>query len=224
MGRQIQKFVDDEAKVESERLASMRGPFPEWERSIWGPDASCARDPEGERIRPMRRLRNCNVTTVAPTGTISHHRRLQLGHRAALRGGVHAEPGRRADAGCQRGLRGHRPGGGVVLRGADAADRRGGHIDFEEVPAQVAAGVRHRQPDQARVAHPDAGRLPGVQRLAPSPRPATSRTTPPRRTSRRSTGWPSSSTARVSRSIATAAATCRCSRPAPPPRRSRSRR
>ncbi|HKV75635.1 MAG TPA: vitamin B12-dependent ribonucleotide reductase [Gemmatimonadales bacterium] len=71
MGRRIQKFVDDESKVESERLAGQRGTFPEWERSIWGPDATCARDKAGNRIRPMRRLRNCNVTTVAPTGTIS---------------------------------------------------------------------------------------------------------------------------------------------------------
>ncbi len=71
LGRQIQQFVDEEAKVESERLAAERGVFPEWERSIWGPDATCARGPDGERVRPMRRLRNCNVTTVAPTGTIS---------------------------------------------------------------------------------------------------------------------------------------------------------
>ena len=71
LGRRIQKFVDDEAKVESERLAGIRGPFPEWERSIWGPDASAARDADGQRIRPMKKLRNCNVTTVAPTGTIS---------------------------------------------------------------------------------------------------------------------------------------------------------
>ncbi len=71
LGRRIQQFVDDEAKVESERLAAERGVFPEWERSIWGPDKTCARGPKGERIRPMRRLRNCNVTTVAPTGTIS---------------------------------------------------------------------------------------------------------------------------------------------------------
>ncbi len=71
MGGKIMAFVDDEAKVESERLASQRGVFSEWEKSIWGPDATCARDAQGNRIRPMRRLRNCNVTTVAPTGTIS---------------------------------------------------------------------------------------------------------------------------------------------------------
>jgi ribonucleoside-diphosphate reductase alpha chain len=71
LGREIQRFVDEEAKNASERLASQRGVFPEWERSIWGPDETAARDARGERIRPMRRLRNCNVTTVAPTGTIS---------------------------------------------------------------------------------------------------------------------------------------------------------
>ena len=71
LGRKIQQFVDEEAKVESERLATERGVFPEWERSIWGPDQTAARGPKGERVRPMRRLRNCNVTTVAPTGTIS---------------------------------------------------------------------------------------------------------------------------------------------------------
>jgi ribonucleoside-diphosphate reductase alpha chain len=71
LGRQVMRFVDDEAKVESERLAEQRGTFKEWERSIWGPDQSCARDAAGDRIRPMRRLRNCNLTTVAPTGTIS---------------------------------------------------------------------------------------------------------------------------------------------------------
>ena len=70
-GRTLQEFVDTEAKRESERLANQRGPFPEWARSIWGPDETCARDERGERVRPMQMLRNCNVTTVAPTGTIS---------------------------------------------------------------------------------------------------------------------------------------------------------
>src|SRR6059036_1100100 len=71
LGRKLMEFVDEEAKAASEKLAEQRGVFAEWERSIWGPDATCARGPKGERVRPMRRLRNCNLTTVAPTGTIS---------------------------------------------------------------------------------------------------------------------------------------------------------
>ncbi|MDE3127341.1 MAG: vitamin B12-dependent ribonucleotide reductase, partial [Gemmatimonadota bacterium] len=71
MGRRVMEFVDVEGKKESQRLAEERGPFAEWARSIWGPDETCARDAEGNRIRPMQLLRNCNVTTVAPTGTIS---------------------------------------------------------------------------------------------------------------------------------------------------------
>src|SRR6195256_5682740 len=70
-GRQLQKFVDVESKRESEKLANERGPFPEWARSIWGPAETCARDARGNRIRPMQMLRNCNVNTIAPTGTIS---------------------------------------------------------------------------------------------------------------------------------------------------------
>ena len=70
-GHKLMRFIDEESKVESERLAGHRGAFPEWEKSIWGPDRTCARDRDGNRIRPYRRLRNCNLTTVAPTGTIS---------------------------------------------------------------------------------------------------------------------------------------------------------
>lgn len=71
MGGKVMEFLDVEGKRESERLAKERGAFPEWARSIWGPDDTCARDENGQRIRPMQLLRNCNVTTVAPTGTIS---------------------------------------------------------------------------------------------------------------------------------------------------------
>ncbi len=70
-GRRVMEFVDVESKRESQRLAEERGAFPEWARSIFGPDETCARDGQGKRIRPMQLLRNCNVTTVAPTGTIS---------------------------------------------------------------------------------------------------------------------------------------------------------
>lgn len=71
LGRKVMAFVDEESRKASEKLAKVRGVFPEWEHSIWGPDATCARRPDGSRIRPERRLRNCNLTTVAPTGTIS---------------------------------------------------------------------------------------------------------------------------------------------------------
>ena len=71
VGRELMAFIDEESKKASERLAETRGVFPEWTQSIWGPDETCARDADGKRIRPLRRLRNCNVTTVAPTGTIS---------------------------------------------------------------------------------------------------------------------------------------------------------
>jgi ribonucleoside-diphosphate reductase alpha chain len=71
MGRKVMEILDVEGKRESQRLAESRGPFPEWARSIWGPDETCARDASGQRVRPMQMLRNCNVTTIAPTGTIS---------------------------------------------------------------------------------------------------------------------------------------------------------
>jgi ribonucleoside-diphosphate reductase alpha chain len=70
-GRRLMQFIDEESKIESERLAKQRGTFPEWKRSIWGPEKTCARDAAGNRVRPHRRMRNCNLTTVAPTGTIS---------------------------------------------------------------------------------------------------------------------------------------------------------
>lgn len=70
-GRRVMEFLDVEAKAQSELMAKQRGAFPEWAQSIWGPDDTCARDEEGNRVRPMQLLRNCNVTTVAPTGTIS---------------------------------------------------------------------------------------------------------------------------------------------------------
>ena len=71
LGRTVMAFIEEETRVASEKLAEARGVFPAWEESIWGPDDECARDASGNRIRDHRRLRNCNLTTVAPTGTIS---------------------------------------------------------------------------------------------------------------------------------------------------------
>ena len=71
MACRVMEFVNEESRNASEKLADGRGVFPAWEQSIWGPDETCARRPDGSRVRPMRKLRNCNLTTVAPTGTIS---------------------------------------------------------------------------------------------------------------------------------------------------------
>ncbi|MDE2796718.1 MAG: vitamin B12-dependent ribonucleotide reductase [Gemmatimonadota bacterium] len=71
LGRTVMAFIEEETRVASEKLAESRGVFPAWEESVWGPGDTCARDASGNRIRDHRRLRNCNLTTVAPTGTIS---------------------------------------------------------------------------------------------------------------------------------------------------------
>ncbi len=71
LGRRVMEFINEESRNASEKLAESRGVFPAWENSIWGPDESCARRADGSRVRPERKLRNCNLTTVAPTGTIS---------------------------------------------------------------------------------------------------------------------------------------------------------
>lgn len=58
LAEKIMKFITDEAREESAELAKVRGPFPEWENSIWYKFG-------------YKPLRNSTVTTIAPTGTIS---------------------------------------------------------------------------------------------------------------------------------------------------------
>ncbi|MCE2454528.1 MAG: vitamin B12-dependent ribonucleotide reductase [Gemmatimonadetes bacterium] len=70
-GERLMEFVNEESRVSSEKLAESRGVFPAWRESVWGPDDHAARNQAGGRIRDERRLRNCNLTTIAPTGTIS---------------------------------------------------------------------------------------------------------------------------------------------------------
>ena len=54
----LMKFVNDQAHKASAELADERGPFPNWNESIW-------------RTKRNQRMRNAAVTTIAPTGTIS---------------------------------------------------------------------------------------------------------------------------------------------------------
>jgi ribonucleoside-diphosphate reductase alpha chain len=71
LGRFVMKFVNEESRNASAKLAETRGAFPAWEESIWGPNETAARREDGSRVRPKIKMRNCNLTTVAPTGTIS---------------------------------------------------------------------------------------------------------------------------------------------------------
>jgi ribonucleoside-diphosphate reductase alpha chain len=57
-GRQIMRFINDEAHKASATLAESRGSFPHFEQSTW-------------REHGFSALRNATATTVAPTGTIS---------------------------------------------------------------------------------------------------------------------------------------------------------
>src|SRR5690606_11834508 len=59
----------------------------------------------------------------------------------------------RADAGREQGLRPHRARAGLVLRGADAADRRGGAHPLRRGAGRGAARLRHGARRDARAAH-----------------------------------------------------------------------
>ena len=57
-GENLMKFVNDQSHKASAALADERGPFPNWNQSIW-------------RTHRNQKMRNAAVTTIAPTGTIS---------------------------------------------------------------------------------------------------------------------------------------------------------
>lgn len=56
LAEKVMKFINDKSKEASRKLAKVRGPFPEFEKSIF-------KDEEP--------IRNATTTTIAPTGTIS---------------------------------------------------------------------------------------------------------------------------------------------------------
>jgi ribonucleoside-diphosphate reductase alpha chain len=56
LAEKIMKFINEVGHNESEKLAIERGPFPLWDKSIY---------------KDGKPLRNCTVTTIAPTGEIS---------------------------------------------------------------------------------------------------------------------------------------------------------
>jgi ribonucleoside-diphosphate reductase alpha chain len=57
-GSEIMGFINKSARKASSELANLRGPFPNWNNSIW-------------RTKRKKKVRNACLTCVAPTGTIS---------------------------------------------------------------------------------------------------------------------------------------------------------
>jgi len=61
LSKEVMTFIQREADAASQQLALVRGTFPDWQDSIYGPRGSVG-------PRPMR---NSTRTTIAPTGTLS---------------------------------------------------------------------------------------------------------------------------------------------------------
>ncbi|UCF00206.1 MAG: adenosylcobalamin-dependent ribonucleoside-diphosphate reductase [Planctomycetota bacterium] len=57
-GESVMRFINKSARDASHELANLRGPFPNWNDSIW-------------RTERNRKVRNASITCIAPTGTIS---------------------------------------------------------------------------------------------------------------------------------------------------------
>ncbi|MEM4397172.1 MAG: adenosylcobalamin-dependent ribonucleoside-diphosphate reductase [Candidatus Woesearchaeota archaeon] len=57
LAREIMKIIDEVGWQESERLAKLKGEFPAWKGSIFE--------------KQNRKVRNCAITAIAPTGTLS---------------------------------------------------------------------------------------------------------------------------------------------------------
>jgi ribonucleoside-diphosphate reductase alpha chain len=57
-GGKLMRFINEKARRASSELAAQRGPFPNWDKSIW-------------KTRYPKEIRNAALTCIAPTGTIS---------------------------------------------------------------------------------------------------------------------------------------------------------
>lgn len=73
LAEKVMKFINEEGHNQSEQLAQVRGPFPNWANSIYADKRSSAfkERPKSTAYGTGKKIRNSTVTTIAPTGTIS---------------------------------------------------------------------------------------------------------------------------------------------------------
>ncbi|MBI2600786.1 adenosylcobalamin-dependent ribonucleoside-diphosphate reductase [Candidatus Daviesbacteria bacterium] len=73
LAEKVMNFINDEGHKMSEELAQKRGPFPNWENSIYSDKNNPSFKNRGESYAYSggRPIRNSTITTIAPTGTIS---------------------------------------------------------------------------------------------------------------------------------------------------------
>jgi len=72
LAEKVMKFINEEGHLESESLAKIRGPFPNWVNSIYADkDSSAFKARPASSAYGRKAIRNSTITTIAPTGTIS---------------------------------------------------------------------------------------------------------------------------------------------------------
>ena len=201
LAEKVMGFIQDEAHLAS--AGTGREP-----RRLPQPTRQSIYDGKGRAA-----MRNATVTTIAPTGTISHHRRLLRRHRAPLRRLLHPH---RSWTGTRLVevnplLRSTSPRSAAstpqeLMEKHRRARHRPGH---PRDPRGRPQRVRHRPRHHPRRPHQDAGGLPEVHRQRRLQDGQLPQHRHHRRRRRRSTCWPTNRAARASPSTATAPATSR---------------